>query len=258
AGVLVMEGGEVNAWQIRTTYLGSNNRFAFLQRGGTVNIGTPGTNGPQINTYPRFALPYAECTFELSDGTLNIANPMNSGTSNNGGILIFAAPSNIKVTGGTINVTLPSSNTNFNVSSTAPFYNFNVRKSGAAGSSSVTLNAIAFNDNTAYTRTAQPLVILNDLTLYSGNTPRLNCNNFDLTVGGNFEIQAGTTYTSGTNTTAFNGSGTQTWTNHGTITSTLGNVVMNKTGVLQLTGNKAFPNIYGLTLTSGTLNDGNN
>src|SRR5690606_4762414 len=26
AGVLVMEGGEVNAWQIRTTYLGSNNR----------------------------------------------------------------------------------------------------------------------------------------------------------------------------------------------------------------------------------------
>ncbi|MBT1704882.1 hypothetical protein [Chryseosolibacter indicus] len=255
AGLFVMEGGLLNAWQLRTTYLGNNNRFAYIQRGGVVNIGTAGTAGPTVDTYPRFALPYNECTFEMSGGTINVANPTATGTSVNDGILIFAASSNISVSGGTVNAILPASNINFNVCTTAPFYNFNISKAGAAGGSALRLDAITFNDNTTYTRAAQPLVILNNLTLLTGNNPTLNCNNNNLTVGGNFDVQTGTTHTSGTNTLTFNGTGPQNWINNGT-TNALNNVVVNKTDILQLSGSSAFPNIAGLTLTQGTLDDG--
>lgn len=254
AGLFIMEGGELNAWQLRTTYLGDNNRFAYIQRGGVVNIGTTGTAGPVVNTYPRFALPYAECTFEMSEGIINVANPTSSGTSVNDGILIFAATSNINVSGGTINAILPASNVNFNVSTTAPFYNLNISKTGT-GTSALVLDQISFNDNNTYTRAAQPLVIQNNLTLITNNNPTLNCNNNNLTVGGNFEVQAGTTHTSGTNTLTFNGTGPQNWINNGT-TNALNNVVVDKTDVLQLSGSSAFPNIAGLTLTQGTLDDG--
>jgi fibronectin-binding autotransporter adhesin len=258
AGVMIIEGGTINTYQLRTTYLGSNNRFAYKQSGGTVNVGTSGLTGPDVDQYPRFALPYAECTFEMTGGTLNVANPTASGTAayNNGGILIFAATSNINVTGGTVNAILPASNTNFNVCSTAPFYRLNISKEGAAGSSTLTINSATFNDGTTYTRAAQPLVVKDDLTLLTGNTPAMNCNSFNLTVGGDFEIQASTTFTSGTNTITFDGTSAQAWTNNGTISSLANTtVVMNKTGTLTLQGSQNFPAMAGLTLTSGTLND---
>ncbi|MBX2964747.1 MAG: hypothetical protein KF845_01290 [Cyclobacteriaceae bacterium] len=262
SGVIVIEGGTINTPQLRTTYLGSDNRFAYNQSGGTINVGTAGLTGPTVDQYPRFALPYAECTFAMSNGTINVANPTSSGTSNNGGILIFASPSNIQVTGGTINAILPASNTNFTITSTAPFYNLNISKTGATGNSAVILNPMSFNDGTTFARAVQPLTILGDLTIITGgNNPTLNCNSNNLTVGGNLTINNATTLTSGTNTITFNGTGPQTWTSSGTI-STLANatVVVNKaSGVLTLAGSNAIPtagNIGVLTLTSGTLDDG--
>ncbi len=262
SGSIIVEGGTINTPQLRTTYLGSDNRFAYNQSGGTVNIGTVGLTGPTINTYPRFALPYAECTFSMSNGTINVANPTTAGTSIHGGILIFASPSNIQVTGGTVNAILPASATNFTITSTAPFYNLNISKTGAAGASAVILNPMSFNDNTQIDRAAQPLTILGDLTIITGgNNPTLNCNGNNLTVSGNLTIQPGTTLTSGTNTITFNGTGTQTWTSSGTI-NTLANatVVVNKaSGALTLAGGNAIPttgNIGNLILTAGTLNDG--
>ncbi len=258
AGVIIIEGGTVNTPQLRTTYLGSNNRFAFYQSGGVLNVGS--TNGVSVDTYPRFALPYPECSFTMSNGTINVSNPISTGTSNTGGILIFANSSNTQVSGGNINVICPASNTNFTIASTAAFYNLNITKAGA-GTSTAILNGISFNDNTAtFARAAQPLRVLNNFTITTGNTPTFSCNTNDLTVGGNFNIQANTTFTPGTNIT-FDGSGTQTWTHSGTISAAFTNIILNKSaGTLTLAGTQTFPNITGtttgLSLTSGTLNDG--
>jgi fibronectin-binding autotransporter adhesin len=256
SGQLLVEGGTVSTWQLRSTNSGSGNNFSYIQRGGVVNVGTPGTSGEDINTYPRFALPYSTTVFRMSGGTLNVANPMNGGTSNAGGIMINSASSNIEVTGGTVNIYTPASAINFTITSNASFYNLNINKSGA-GSGVAIINAMSFDDGGGATaQAAQPLVILNNLSLISANAPTLNCNSNNLTVGGNTDIQTGTTLTPGLNTITFNGSGSQSWIHNGTITS-LNNIILNKSaGTLTLSGTNTFPTITGLTLTSGMLDDG--
>ncbi|MBT1706582.1 hypothetical protein KK062_00025 [Fulvivirgaceae bacterium PWU5] len=256
SGVFQMEGGTLNTWQIRTTYLGANNRFAYKQTGGSVNVGTAGQVGPSFHEYPRFALPYQECTFEMSGGNLTVATPTDAnGQTRNGGMLIYAATSNIKVTGGNVYAQLPASNVNFTICSTAPFYNLDISKTSTAGTSGAVLSSLIFDDGTAYTRPAQPLTVLNDLTI-SGGDALLDCNSLDLTVGGNFQIATGTTYRPDDNTTTFNGTGAQAWTQSGTIAN-LYRVVMQKTaGTLTLGGSGTFPNITSsLELTAGTLAD---
>jgi fibronectin-binding autotransporter adhesin len=256
SGIFKIEGGTLNTRQLRTTYLGSNNRFAYTQTGGTVNVATTGIVGVDITSYPRFALPYPECSFTMSGGTINIAEPTVGGISDNCGLLINAATSNISVTGGRIKAIIPASTTNFGINTTAPLYNLYLSQAGT-GTAVATLIPMTFNDGTSYTRTAQPLVISGDtLKLTNGTvSPTLNCNSIDLSVAGHFEIQTGCTLTNGTNTLTFNGTGAQTFTNNGTITS-FNNVVVSKTAgtILTLAGG-TFPSMPSLTLTSGTLYD---
>ena len=258
AGSIRIEGGTINTWQLRTTFLGSNNRFAYNQSGGTVNIGTTGLTGVNVTQYPRFALPYSECNFIMSGGTINVANPVTGGTTTEGGILISASAANIQVTGGTVNAICPASATNFRINSTAPFYDLNISKAGA-GTSIASLNTMTFDDGAVFTPAQQPLTVLNNLTLVTGNTPTLTCNGVNVTIGGNFDMQTGTTFTPGTNVITFNGTGAQTWTNNAATFTSLASVVMSKTAgtTLTLAGANVFPNITtALTLTSGTLADG--
>lgn len=256
SGTLIVEGGTINTWQLRTTNLGSNNNFAYYQSGGTVNVGTSALDGVTINSYPILSLTYPTCTFQMTGGVLNVGNPTTGGTAANGGIQINTASSSTNVTGGTVNIFIPASSTNFTITSTAPFYNLTIQKDGA-GSGVAILNGISADDGTTtITETAQPLVVKNDLTLVSANSPTLNCNGYNLTVGGNFNIQSVTTFTPGANTITMNGSGAQSWTHNGTITS-LNNIVINKSaGTLTLGGSSSFPDITNLTLTAGTVNDG--
>lgn len=256
AGQLIVEGGTVNTWQLRTTNLGTGNNFAYTQTGGTVNVGTTGLAGEDVSNYPRLALPYTTTAFTMSGGTLNVGNPMSAGTSVGGGIMINSSPSNINITGGTINAYVPASATNFIITSNAPFYNLNIIKDGA-GTGTAQLAAIAADDGSTINMAAQPLTVLNDLTLTTANGPSLVCNGNNVTVGGDFDIQTGATFTPGTNTLTLNGSANQTWTQNGTITS-LNSVVVSaaSSATLTLAGANTFPSITNLTLTSGTLNDG--
>lgn len=262
SGIFQIEGGTLNAWQIRTTYLGSNNRFAYKQSGGTVNVGA--ITGPAVNDFPRFALPYPECSFEMSGGTLSVSTPTNGGATTAGGIMIAAAQGNYNVTGGLVIAQLPSSNTNFGINSTAPFYDMTITKANTTGTSAAILGDLGFDDTTAggpYTKSALSLFILNNLTISGGNA-MLDCNgsgdnsNKHLTVGGNFVISTGTNYTPDANITSFNGTGPQTWTVNGTITN-LNRVIMQKSsGTLTLGGTGTFPNITTtLELDAGTLAD---
>jgi fibronectin-binding autotransporter adhesin len=260
SGQFVMEGGTVNTWQLRSTNLGTNNNFAYRQTGGTVNVGTSGT-GVTINDFPRFALPYTTCTFSMSGGSLNVAEPISVNNGSGaflGGIMINSASSSTQVTGGTVRVSIPASANNFTITSTAPFYNLTIDKIGAGAATAILNGISAFDGVSTITEAAQPLIVLNNLTLTTGNTPTLDCNSNNLTVGGNFDVQASTTFTPGANTVTFNGSAAQSWTHNGTITS-LASVVVNKTvgTTLTLAGANVFPGITtALTLTSGTLADG--
>lgn len=260
SGQFVIEGGTVNTVQLRTVQNSAGNFFSYTQTGGTVNVGTPGLVGATSTNAPRFSIPFPACSFNMSGGTLNVGDPINGGVANNGGILIAATSANIQVTGGTVNAFIPASGINFNINSTAPFYNLIIHKDGAgAGTATLaaqdaTINGVTLNF------LIQPLTILNNLVLTTGNDPIFNCNGSNLTVGGNLDVQLNTTFTPGANTITFNGAGAQTWTHNGAITS-LANVIVNKSaGTLTLAGSQIFPNITGTTaglaLSSGTLHDG--
>jgi fibronectin-binding autotransporter adhesin len=263
SALVFVEGGTLNLWKFRTTQTGGAiNSVTFNQTGGVVNIGTPGMTGStgNLNNYPRFALPYNTCSFSMSGGVLNVGQPTVDGPSVNTGILIASDLDKVNVTGGTVNIILPASATNFIINSSAPFYNMNIRKVGA-GTSSAQLGDVVFNDGANKTEPARPLRIINNLTLETGSTPSFLLNNNNLSIGGNFTISSSTTFNPGTSSTIlFDGNQDQLWNNNGTITN-LGNVTIDKkNSVLTLGGSASFPSIEGtqsgLTINSGSFNDG--
>ena len=87
------------------------------------------------------------------------------------------------------------------VTSRAPFYNVNVRNPDGR-SRAVILNGGTDVSSTNENLAAQPLVVLNNLTLEEN--ARLTTNNQNVTIGRNFTIGAGALYNFGTNTTIFN------------------------------------------------------
>jgi hypothetical protein len=257
-GEVLIEGGTVTIYSFRVSSatLGTG---TYTQTGGTVNVtGTSVASG-----YPAFCWPYATSTFVMTGGILNVSNPGSNSLAANGGIMIGS--SSYTVTGGTVNVIIPSSAINFNINSTVPFWDMNISQAGA-GTGNATVadqpnNTINGVPNPVL---ALPLVILNDLTLTTGNTIALDMTpNADqnLTVGRHFNIQSGTTYIPGTNVTTFNGTSSQTFTNNGAITAGLNYLTVNKpAGTLTLAGTAAATTtvLSDLTITSGTLADGGN
>lgn len=253
-GTYLQEGGTVYCWQFRPRAAGTG-IFSYVHTGGTLNVGYGyPTSGGKIDTYEedymRFDLYSPNSTFQMSgDAVLNVAKPTNNNESSGGLFYIGSSSENFNVTGGTVNLYAgPETGSSYPayINTSAPLYNVNIYEEAA------TTQTVQLQTNS--------LVVLNNLTIHTGNNPSFVTNNLNVTVGGNFEIKSGTTYTPGTGTTTFNGSGPQTWINEGTITS-LSNVVMNKPSgsVLTLGEDSTFPNITGsLTLTSGTLNDNGN
>ena len=180
--------------------------------------------------YARFDLRSPNSTFQMSgNAVLNVAKPTsNADAGTDGGLFLVASTSNnVSVTGGTVNLYAgversTSESYPAYINSTAPFYNLNIYEESAT---------------TQTTQLQTSIVVLNNLTVNTGNSPSFVTNDLSVTVGGNFIINSGTTYTAGTGTTTFNGSGAQSWTNDGTITSPLTNVVVNKSaGTLTLGG----------------------
>lgn len=256
-GEILIEGGTINILSFRVSSA-TQGTGTYTQNGGTVNI----TGTTLATGYPAFCWPFSTTTFIMTGGILNISDPGSNPGAANGGIMIGS--SSYTVTGGTVNITIPSSATNFNINSTVPFWDMNISQAGA-GTGNVTLadQPNLVGNGVAATVAALPLVILNDLTLITGNTIALDATpNADqnVTVGGHFNIQSGTSYVPGTNTTTFNGSGNQTFTNNGAITNGLNYLTVNKSaGTLTLAGAVSTTTVWSdLTITSGTLADGGN
>ncbi|MEQ9289314.1 MAG: T9SS type A sorting domain-containing protein [Cyclobacteriaceae bacterium] len=240
-GAFIIEGGTINCWMFRPRAVGTG-IFSFQQTGGTFNIGYGFGLGAGVDYsgYYRFDLPSPNSTFEMSGGTLNIAKP-----SPDGMFRVLSSIGNYIVTGGTVNLYtgVHTGTTSYEglVNLTVPLYNLTINEESATN---------------VLTELESNLVVLNDLTINSGNDPSLITNDFNLTLGGDFTINSGTTYTPGSGITTFDGNSNQSWINNGTITS-LSSVVMDKSGGTLTLGGDDFPDITtALTLTSGTLDDG--
>jgi fibronectin-binding autotransporter adhesin len=252
-GSYFQEGGTVTCWQFRPRATGTG-VFSFTQTGGTLNVGyNYVVSGGKVDTYEedycRFDLRSPNCTFQMS-GTaiLNVAKPTNTAVNNGGLFRVSSSTGNYNVSGGTVNLYMGYKTATASypgiINTTAPLYNLNIYEESA------TTETAQLSSNS--------LVVLNNLTLNTGNNPSFVTNDLNVTVGGNFTINANTTYTPGTGKTTFNGTGAQTWTNSGNISS-LGSVVVSKTIGSVLTISGSLPTIAtALTLTSGTLDDGGN
>jgi fibronectin-binding autotransporter adhesin len=239
-GSVIIEGGVLNAEKYRPSEVSeSNPRGSFRLHGGTVNINAsfPGSSN---SGYARFCMPYLDQVFIMTGGTLNIADPETSNPAANGLIDIRCLPSNISVTGGTINVTIPASG-EARISSTAPFPNFNVNRTAGTGTAQLVLQQIgvAASGSEVGATMARPLTVLGDFTLLTGNSPLFNANNQNVTIGGTLNVQSGTTFRTGTNTVTFIGDGSDFITINGTLEVNTGS-----SGFYNLTVNRTSDTLY--------------
>ncbi len=229
-GIIDIEGGTTTVCQMWNIGTG---RTTFRQTGGLCILNAIGEPN---DGQPVFKLESVDASFQMSGGTLRIANPR---TATYGGLDINVSPLNANVTGGTVEFITTGTN-NFEFRSTAPFYNLIMTRSGGSGVIQHRVN---------------PLVILNDLSITSNQT--YQANNFNLTVGRNFTIESGSTYTPGSSTLTFNGSGFQTFSNSGTISGGLNLLTISKTDTLVLAGSAATFQVNNtFNLNQGVINDG--
>jgi hypothetical protein len=146
--------------------------------------------------------------------TINIILDANRG-KDNAAIQIGVADGNYDIGESTINV-IHTTNRDYKISSTAPFYNFNYDNSNSgellisdiedARDDGPGSGGVLPDDNSGNipspAQFALPLTILNDLTIADG---RFDSNNEDITVGNLFTISDGGQYDPRTNNTIFNG-----------------------------------------------------
>ena len=259
SGLILIQGGTVNAKMIRTSVTAATHRGTYIQTGGILNVS--GDNGAEQGYYSVFSLPYNENVFKMSGGTINITRANTVGSfCPNGGIMIGSLPQNIDVTGGTVNIKI-AGNVGFDISSRAPFWDLNISKT-AAGTGAVRIAPITWtysgNASNQVTLPAYPLSVLGNLTIVNGtNSGALNANGYDVVCSGDFNIQASTTYTTGSNTTRFNGTNNQTFTISGSVGTGINHLAIDKSGTtLTIAGTaSSLISLGNLNLNSGTLND---
>lgn len=277
-GQILIEGGETYVDRFRPSNTSSIHRGSFIITGGLFCCrGT--SSAPRNTDYARFSIPLLTQSFRMTGGTIQVENPANAA----GMFHIGVNPNNVIITGGTVNVVLPASNTNAAILTTSPLWNLNITKTSATGSSKALLTGIAVSTDFAagsYTSTAQPLTVLNNFTIdafpnlslatsAATTAATFDANAQGLTIQGTLTIGPGSTYLPNANTTTFSGGQNQQLVNNGIIgattgTNTFNNWVVDKSaGTLVLAGTTStgdVPNytVAGtLSLLNGVLNDNN-
>ncbi|MEO1253761.1 MAG: hypothetical protein AAFY41_02575, partial [Bacteroidota bacterium] len=217
-GVFEMTGGTVDITQFRNkTGADGAPRGSFIMTGGTMNIGLGNVDG----NHGIFSIPWEEQNFILSASdpvhppTINITLDGNRG-KDNAAIQIGVKEGNYDIGESNINI-IHSVNENYKISSTTPLYNLSY---SGTGTGELIINdiedandvapsdgsAVLPNDNSGTIPSpatfAQPLVILNDLTINDG---RIDANDFNVTVQNILTVANGAEYDPGTNTTIFDG-----------------------------------------------------
>ena len=138
ASNLTINGGTVTATQLRTSNAAGIHRGAFIMTGGTLNLTTNSTSlcwADNSRRHATMSFTYPDNVFMMTGGTINIqgstsptvqAGPAPDGTSGyNFSMVMGADPKNITVTGGFINITIPTDRPAW-ITSTVPFWNLDV------------------------------------------------------------------------------------------------------------------------------------
>ncbi len=181
-GAVIVEGGTLNANQIRTSVLGTGHVGSYIQSGGTTNIISPGNTNAN---YYHFSMTYPGNVFNMSGGTLHVYDA-NGSDSNSGGIFIASDPANYNVTGGTVIAEIAGTSNPFKITSTAPFYNLILRNTFDSATDHILDAGTNINGTADADLAAQPLVVLNDLTIEDNCF--LDHNGEDISVGAGFSI----------------------------------------------------------------------
>ena len=265
-GQVIVEGGTVTVNKFRPSRTTPNHRGSFIMSNGVFDC--TGVNTTSVDDkYARFSVPYLTQSFRMTGGTIRVQRP-NSNTAADGIFHIGVNPNNATITGGTIEVVLPSSDLNGKILTTAPLWNLTIKKPVVGGTSKALLANVNVDPlYQAYSNpTAQPLTVLNTLTLDATNPTVFDAAGLDLTIQGTLTIGVGCTYLPGSNTTTFNGSqDKQFLANNGTIgvtanEGTFNNWTIDKAaGTLILSGTVATYNVPAaarLNLLNGVLDDG--
>ncbi|MEJ7660085.1 MAG: hypothetical protein WKG07_10940 [Hymenobacter sp.] len=265
-GQILIEGGTTSVNKFRPSSTSANHRGSFIISGGTFeSLGTVAYAGN--DQFARFAVPYLSQSFRMTGGTIRVQSPNTNGLD--GLFHLGMNANNAIVSGGTIEVLLPSSNVNGNILSSAPLWNLTIKKPITGGTSKAVLASVVVP--AAYTAgattAAQPITVLNNFTINSANPTTFDAAGLDVTIQGTLTIGSGCTYLPGTNTTTFSGGQDQLLVNNGTIGATAGvgtfnNWTVNKSaGTLTLGGSVTTyytPTTATLALLNGVLNDGGN
>ncbi len=175
-GEIIVEGGILNTNQIKTSTMGSGQVGSYVQTGGTANI--YGTNSN--SDYYVFNLTFTDNVFLMTGGTLHIHE-----AHGKGGIFINSDPANHNVTGGTVICDIDDSE-DFIITSRAPFWNVILRNT-TAGVDEHILDEGVDVGSTDEDLAAQPLLVLNDLTIESDAV--FKPNSIDVNVGRNLTIE---------------------------------------------------------------------
>ncbi len=237
---LTINGGTITATQLRTSNEAGTHRGAFIMTGGTLNLITNTATLSWADNSRRHAtlsFTYPDNVFKMSGGVINILGStpqidQGGGTSGfNFSIVLGSNPENISITGGEINVTIPTIRPAY-ITSTVPFWDLNVI--GTNGTYSFGVRNFNATSGTPTSVTAKPLIVYNNFILQNNAAFDNTINTQNIYIGGNFNIASGTTYTPATNTTYFDGSRSQTFDIQGTITGNLNNMVLTNNSSLTL------------------------
>lgn len=191
-GTFESSGGTANLRQFRTSVYGEQHQGGYIQSGGVVNL----VAGNIQDSYYRFNLTYPGNVFHMTGGVLYIQQ-----SGNKGGIFINSDPENQNITGGTV-ICQISNNSDFIITSRAPFWNLDFRKQVANSNSFILDEGVDVGGTNEYLA-GQPLRVLRNLTIrgtesgYQGVdfyavTDAANVN--DVFIGGSFRIESGSQY----------------------------------------------------------------
>ncbi len=183
-GILRIDGGTLNASAITTSTV-ANSIGAYVQTGGTVNVNDYRRDGLD---FAAFHLPYESNSFTMSGGALNINsyNETSGDITESFAFVVAASKENCNVTGGTITINM-SKDHDYKINSRAPFWNLILKDTESTNQNSVIIDG--YSGHSYYPDfAAQPLVVLNDLTI--GDDAFLDHNGQDITVGGSMSVSA--------------------------------------------------------------------
>ncbi|MBU0765195.1 MAG: hypothetical protein KJ607_10215, partial [Bacteroidetes bacterium] len=235
---IVIEGGTLDISQV--WYASGTGIFTYTQTGGALNIRHNG----ESHAGPMMSIPSANAVFNMSGGEINFINGV---FSSGEGIDIRCAEGNYNVTGGTVNINLPSGIV-FGINTTVPFYDLNLSRQ--SGSGTVTTRML----NTS----SSEVTVLNDFSIGDYTVFDQSTNSVDLIVQNDLTVSANGTLTPGSTELTFDGTDDQDFSNSGTITSGLNDLTIDKSsGTLTLAGSASTFTVNGtLSLLDGTLADG--